>query len=143
MLGQLFTGFQLLHGALLALSAVGFFTFWLRTRFWLPKYAHFLASIGLIVGLWCVANISDGAAINKKGPIAKFLLALVVPAMVYFFFVFYGGQRAAFKRRFERSSKACPSCGLPLTTVQSRSDAPTPTTSNPQQQCPHCRQLLN
>jgi len=143
MLGQLFRGFQLLHGVLLALAAIGFFTFWVRTRFWLPKYVHFLAAIGLVVGLWCVANISDGAPINKEGPIAKFLLVLVIPGMVYFFFVFYGGQSASFKRRFERSSMACPSCGLPVTTLQTRSDTPTPTPSNPQQQCPHCGQLLN
>jgi hypothetical protein len=65
-----------------------------------PRIAAYRAA----VGLWCVANISEGAAINKKGPIAKSLLMLVVPAMVYLFFVFYGGQTTAFKRRFARST---------------------------------------
>ena len=33
------------------LGAVGFLTFWIRTRFWLPKYIHVLAAIGLIVAV--------------------------------------------------------------------------------------------
>jgi hypothetical protein len=94
-----FRGFQLLHGVLLALAAVGFFIFWARTRFWLPKYAHILAGIGLAVGIWCVSTVTDDAPISKKGPVVKFLSALVVPAIVYFFFVFYGGQQAAFRRK--------------------------------------------
>jgi hypothetical protein len=56
MLGQLFKGFQLLHFVLLVLSATGFFIFWARTRFWLPKYAHILAAIGLVVGVWCASS---------------------------------------------------------------------------------------
>jgi hypothetical protein len=43
-------GFRFLEGILLILGAVGFLTFWARTRFWLPKYIHVLAAIGLIVG---------------------------------------------------------------------------------------------
>jgi hypothetical protein len=97
MLRQLFAGFAFWHGVLLAISAVGFFIFWARTRFWLPKYVHILAAIGLVVGVWCAFNIPGGALINKGGPTAKFPLALSVPAIVYFFFVVYGGQRAAFK----------------------------------------------
>ena len=143
MFGQLFRGFQVFHGALLALSAIGFFIFWSRTRFWLPKYVHFLAAIGLVVGIWCVVNISDEAPIKNEGPIAKFLFALVVPGMVYFFFVFYGGQRAALKCRLEGASTPCPSCGLPVTNLQTKISAPNPTLSNPQRQCPHCGQLLN
>lgn len=97
--GQLFRGFQFLHAVLLFLCAVGFFIFWARTRFWLPKYAHILAAVGLAVGVWCVSNVPPDAPINKKGPTAKSLLALAVPAIVYFFFVFYGGQKAAFRRK--------------------------------------------
>lgn len=99
MIGRLFRGFQFLHAALLILSAVGFFIFWVRTRFWLPKYAHILALIGLLVGAWAVSTTPEDAPINKAGPLGRFLLALAVPAMVYFFFVFYGGQRAAIKHR--------------------------------------------
>jgi hypothetical protein len=55
MRGQFFTGLLFfVH----ALSAVGFFIFWARTRFWLPKYAHILAAIGLLVGLECLEAIS-------------------------------------------------------------------------------------
>ena len=141
MLGQLFRGFQLLHGVLLALSAIGFFVFWARTRFWLPRYAHILAAIGLVVGVWCVSNMPDDAPINKEGPTAKFLSALILPAIVYFFFVFYGGQRAAFKRRFERSTP-CPYCKLPVTALQTGSGTPDPITSYAQRKCPHCGQPL-
>jgi len=99
MLPNVFRGFQLAHALLLGLAAVGFFVFWARTRFWLPKYAHVLAAIGLAVGLWCAANVADDAPIHRQGPVARVLLALIVPAMVYFFFVFYGGQRAAFRNK--------------------------------------------
>jgi len=91
----------------MALSAIGFFIFWARTRFWLPKYAHILAAIGLVVGLWCVSNTPNDAPINKGGPTARLLSALALPAMVYFFFVFYGGQQAAHRSRFGRPAR-CP-----------------------------------
>jgi hypothetical protein len=104
-LRQFFSGFQFFHAVLLALSAVGFFIFWTRTRFWLPKYAHILGAIGLVVGVWCVSDPPADAPINKDGPMAKFLLALAVPAMVYFFFVFYGGQREAFKRKAKTAAE--------------------------------------
>jgi hypothetical protein len=93
MRGQFFTGILFfVH----ALSAVGFFIFWARTRFWLPKYAHILAAIGLLVGLGCLANMPTDAPLNREGPIVKFLSALVLPAMVYFFFVFYGGAARSY-----------------------------------------------
>ena len=98
MLQQFFKGFQLVHFVFFAVAAVGFFIFWSRTRFWLPKYAHVLAAIALLVGIWCASTIPDDAPIRKQGPLAKPLLALVLPAMVYFFFVSYGGQKAAFRR---------------------------------------------
>lgn len=99
MLAKLFRGFQLLHALLLLIGAAGFFVFWARTRFWLPKYAHVLAAIGLIVGVWCVSNVPSDTPLGKQGPVARFLFALILPAMVYFFFVFYGGQKAAHRRK--------------------------------------------
>jgi hypothetical protein len=105
MLANLFTGFQVLHGVLLALAAVGFFIFWFRTRFWLPQYAHILAAIGLAVGIWCVSSVTDDAPISKYGPVVKSLGALILPAMVYFFFVFYGGQQAAFRRKSKSATE--------------------------------------
>ncbi|MGA8368077.1 MAG: hypothetical protein ACLQMT_08570 [Candidatus Acidiferrales bacterium] len=137
MLGQLFRGFQLLHGVLFALSAIGFFIFWVRTRFWLPKYAHVLAAIAFAVGLWVASTAPPDAPIGKSGEIAKVLLALALPAIVYFFFVFYGGQRAAFKRRFERPTP-CPYCKLPVKTLQTGLGATDSMTSGVRRQCPHC-----
>lgn len=99
MLEQFFKGFQLIHFVFLAIAAVGFFIFWTRTRFWLPMYAHVLAAIGLLVGIWCASSVPNDAPISKEGWIAKLLLALALPAMVYFFFVFYGGQKAAFRHK--------------------------------------------
>src|SRR5690348_12966555 len=96
---SIFKGFQLIHFVFFAVAAVGFFIFWSRTRFWLPKYAHMLAAIALLVGIWCASTIPGDAPVSKQGPIAKLLLALALPAMVYFFFVFYGGQKAAFRRK--------------------------------------------
>jgi len=141
MLGQLLRGFQFLHFVLLALSAVGFFIFWTRTRFWLPKYARILAAVGLVVGVWCASSTPDDAPINKAGPTGKFLLALAVPAIVYFFFVFYGGQRAAFKSRFEKPTQ-CLRCRLEVTAHRTGSGTPDRLTSATQQQCPHCGQPL-
>ena len=46
------------------------------------------------------ATVSDNAPISKQGPLAKILLTLAFPTMVYFFFVFYGGQRAAYETPF-------------------------------------------
>jgi hypothetical protein len=74
MSGNLFKGFQLLHGVLLLISAVGFFIFWARTRFWLPKYAHVLAAIGLVVGVWCASNVPSDEPLSRQGPAAKFFL---------------------------------------------------------------------
>jgi hypothetical protein len=36
---------------------------------------------------------------SPPGPAPGFLIALALPAMAYFFFVFYGGQRAAIRSR--------------------------------------------
>jgi branched-subunit amino acid ABC-type transport system permease component len=138
MFGQLF---RLSHGVLLALSAIGFFVFWARTRFWLPTYVHILAAISFIVGLWCVANLPTDAPIDREGPIAQLLLAFIMPTIVYVVFVLYGGQRAAFKRRFERSTP-CPYCKLPVAAVQIGGATPDPIISYAQQQCPHCGQSL-
>jgi len=92
-------GFQFLHAALFLLTGFGFFIFWSRTRFWLPRYAHILAAIALIVGLWCASNFPSDAPLSKQGPATRFLFALILPAMVYFFFVLYGGQKEAYRHK--------------------------------------------
>jgi hypothetical protein len=40
MSGELSGGLRLIHLLLFIVGAVAFFIFWVRTRFWLPKYAH-------------------------------------------------------------------------------------------------------
>ncbi|HXC24855.1 MAG TPA: hypothetical protein VNU46_02995 [Gemmatimonadaceae bacterium] len=99
MLGNLLREFQLLVALKLLFGAVVFSVFWARTRFWLPTYAHVLAAIGLIVGVYCVWDIPSDAPLSQHGPVPRFLFALIFPAMVYFFFVAYGGQRAAYRSK--------------------------------------------
>ena len=136
MLGQLFKGFYSLHGLLLLLFAIGFFIFWARTRFWLPRYAHIFAVIGLVVGLFCASNITDDAPIAKHGPIVRALFPLVVPAIVYFFFIFYGGQRAAFRSQFD-SPIQCPNCDSQVSASQS-APSPSSTINSRPTHCPNC-----
>jgi len=105
MIGDVFRSVQLLHALLLVIRAVGFFILWGRTRFWLPKYAHILAAVGLAVGLWCAYTVERNAPLGKRGPAVGFLVALLVPAMVYFFFVFCGGQKAALRHKPKAASE--------------------------------------
>ena len=101
--------FQLLEGILLITGAVGFLMFWVRTRFWLPKYIHVLAAIGLIVGVLSVWASPADAPIKQHGLISCVLLALSLPAMIYAYFILHGGQRAAFNRSLSKSTP-CPFC---------------------------------
>jgi len=100
---------------------------------WLPWYAHGLAAIGLAVGFWCISLAPADAPINRKGHFIRLLFALAVPALVYFFFLSYGGQRTAFNRRF--SSPLCPVCRKPLrlrpaVSTAGKSDSVAPACSN-------------
>jgi hypothetical protein len=141
MLLEVFRGLQILHWALLMLAAGGFFTFWARTRFWLPIYVHFLAAISLAIGLWCLSSVSDDTPIYRQGPVVKALSVLALPAMVYFFFVVYGGQRAAFERRFGASAP-CPYCKRPVADLQDGNSAADGEYFYAGRQCPHCGQTL-
>jgi hypothetical protein len=141
MLGQFLRGLQLLHVALFSLSAIGFLAFWVRTRFWLPKYAHVLAAVGLVVGVLCVYNTPNDTPLGREGPVSRFLFALALPAIVYAFFVLTGGQKVVFRKRFG-TSRRCPNCKTPVTA--GRVDVSTPDSITPvNRQCPHCGQLLN
>ena len=115
----------LLHVVLVALAAIVFFRYWAYTRFWLPRYAHVLAAIGLMVGLACIAFMPASAPISK-GPWAglkKTLLVLSLPTIVYVYFVAHGGQHAAYERTHPPllclycraadvvSGGRCPHCG--------------------------------
>jgi hypothetical protein len=88
----LFNGFRFLEGILLILGAVGFLTFWARTRCWLPKYVDVLAAIGLIVGVLSVWASPADAPIKRHGFVACVSLALSSQAMIYVYFILHGGH---------------------------------------------------
>jgi len=92
----LFGSFKLIHVALLVLGATASFRFLARTRFRLPKYVHVLALIGFAVSLLAISAMPPDAPANKDGPVVKLLIALALPAVIYAFFIVYGGPRAAF-----------------------------------------------
>lgn len=87
MLPRLLSGLRLIHIIVFAIGAIGLFQFWKRTRFWLPKYAHVLGGVGLAVGFGIVLAVPPDAPISKHGPVVRALFALVIPAIVYFFFI--------------------------------------------------------
>ncbi|MGH9715545.1 MAG: hypothetical protein ACRD4R_02275 [Candidatus Acidiferrales bacterium] len=138
LLHNLFRGLLIYHDVLFAFTAIAFLTFWARTRFWLPKRAHILAAIGLTVDFWSTVHAAADSPVAKMSPAAKFLFALILPTIIYFFFVFYGGQFYAFKNRFKKVSR-CPHCKLPINYVSIGTDAHELT----QVSCPHCGQLLS
>lgn len=95
---------------LASLAAVGFL---IRTRFWFPKYVHWLAVGALGVGLSMVTIIPADAPINRGEWVAfkKTLSVFLFPVIVYAAFVFYGGQRAAYDARRITDGICCPHCG--------------------------------
>jgi hypothetical protein len=80
-----FNGFRFLEALLVIVGAFGFMKFWVRTRFWLPKYIHVLAAIGLIVGVLSVWASPADAPIKQQGSIPCVLLALVLPVIIVSF----------------------------------------------------------
>jgi hypothetical protein len=139
MIKDLLKGFGIIHGVLLLFAALGFIKFWTRTRFWLPKYVHFLAAVGLAVMIWCLSKAPADAPINRQGPIAKILVVLALPAGIYFFFIFYGGQRAAFESRF-KTARSCPYCHQAVALSSDRDDVAFENASYSGKQCPRCGQ---
>ena len=70
----------LLHAGLAILLAVGFFRFWIRTRFWLPRYVHWMAAIALCIGVGLLPAIPEDAPINRGGATLLLLGGLAAPA---------------------------------------------------------------
>jgi len=99
------------HGLALVGAAIGFVVFWWRTRFWLPRYVHYLAGLALALGLWAVPLVPEDAPINRDEwrALKQAAIILVFPALVYVVFVVYGGQHAAYEaRRHNGDGKAGP-----------------------------------
>ena len=103
---------QWLHAALAVLAAIGFFRFLFRTRFWLPRYVHWMAAIALGIGLALLPLIPEDAPINRGDWVTfkKTLIVLFFPAVVYVAFVFYGGQKVAYEARQAEDGVPCPHC---------------------------------
>ena len=120
-----------IHAVLAVIAAVGFFCFLIRTRLWFPRYVHYLGGFALALGLICLALVPPDAPINQAGwgGLKKAGLVLVFPGLVYFFFTFYGGQRAAYESRHPPKILPCPHCG--------------DTKAVPGRQCPNCGQTVS
>lgn len=127
---DVFKSAQAIHGLLVILAAVGFFLFWIRTRYWFPRYVHYLAGFSLALGFGLLTIMPPDAPINRDawGGLKKALLVLIFPALVYFFFVFYGGQKAAYERERLDTLVPCPYCGAARTIPETR--------------CPGCGQTI-
>jgi hypothetical protein len=137
---DVFDGFRFLEIILLILGALGFLTFWARSHFWLPKYIHVLAAVALVVGALSVWASPADAPIKQHGTIPCVLLALVLPAIVYAYFILHGGQRAAFKRSASESA-TCPFCRSPVKKLPYDLQG-TPTSQFAKSVCPHCGHTL-
>jgi hypothetical protein len=71
-----FDGFNLIHAALLVLAAAASFRFWVRIRFWLPRYIHVMAAIGFAISIWVASALPADAPASKAGPVGRILIAL-------------------------------------------------------------------
>jgi hypothetical protein len=98
------------------------------------------AAIGFIVGVLSVWASPADAPIKQHGVVAYILLTLVLPAIVYAYFIFHGGQRAAFNRSLSKSA-SCPFCRNPVKTLSPDFQG-TPITQFAESVCPHCGQFL-
>ncbi len=103
----------LIHGVVLILAAIGFFWFWIRTRFWLPKYVHWMAAAAMLIGAGLLWFLDADVPVTRgqRAWLKEALLVLMFPAIVYVAFVFYGGQHAAYGARVTRTAVRCPHCG--------------------------------
>jgi uncharacterized membrane protein len=94
---DLLDGFHLIHGLILVVVGVFNFWFWAKKGFWVPKYVHILAAIALIISVvlgWLA--FSQGYIKDPPAAIRVWIMTMILmPSIVYFFFVFYGGVKAA------------------------------------------------
>jgi len=117
-----------LHVIVAVAGGVLYLRYWRQTKFWLPRYVHYLAAVALVVGVFAVWTSPPGAPINRGRwrDVKRTLMAISLPALVYGWFVIHGGQLAAHERMHPQ--RPCLHCGKA---------AVTPGTS-----CPHCGQSL-
>jgi hypothetical protein len=106
---------QILHAIVLAVAAIGALRFAIRTRFWLPRYVHYLAGLALALGLASLSLLPPDAPIHRSdwGGLKRARMALIFPGLVHLAFVVLGGQQVAYEREHGRAGTRCPSCGQP------------------------------
>jgi hypothetical protein len=97
------------HVIVAFVAAAVYFLAWRRSGFWLPAYVHVLAGIGLLIGVGIVATTGADAPVVHWGIAGQLFLLLVCPVLVYFCFVFYGGQVVALDARDSRAHASGPS----------------------------------
>jgi hypothetical protein len=136
-----FDGFSLIHGILLLLAAIASFKFWIRIRFRLPMYIHVIAAIAFAFTYLIYSAMPPDAPANKFSSIHRFLIALILPAIAYFFFVVYGGPRAAYYSRFN-SVALCPFCQSPVRTLPEDISSPTASPHYAEPTCAECGREL-
>src|SRR5438552_12019293 len=100
---------QSVHAALAVLVALGFFRFLIHTRFWFPRYVHWLAGIALAIGIGMLRLIPADAPVNQGNWVGfkRAMVVLFFPGIVYVAFVFYGAQHAAYQARVHRDAVPC------------------------------------
>lgn len=105
---DLLSGFYESHRLLLLLAALGYVAYWSRSHSALPRHAHVLAGVALLVGIACLALTPPDAPVHRQplGWVRKGAMLAVFPSLVYVFFIFYGGQPAAYGR-----ASGCSRCG--------------------------------
>ncbi len=68
------------------------FLLWRKYRFWVPRYVHLLALVSFLLICWLNwLWIQAGGVLTVR----RVIIILFFPAIVYFFFVGYGGVKAA------------------------------------------------
>ena len=135
-----FDGFSLLHGVFLASAAIASFKFWARSRFRLPTYVHVLALLGALA----VLSIFWGKPEELRGKISAFRMiaaSLIGPIFVYFFFIAFGGPRAALESRYS-SLVPCPFCQTPIRGRSEDRNRATVSLEFAASVCPHCGRNL-
>ena len=104
---------QVIHALAVIVGAILAFRFLVRTRFWFPRYVHYLAVLAFLIGASLIWTAPRDAPIKREnlGGLPLWALVLVLPAFVYVFFVVYGGQEVVYRRRHPEDSGRCRHCG--------------------------------
>ena len=117
---------EIIHGLFIILSAFWFLVFWYRTRLWLPRYVHIIAILSFILGIGMLHMVPTEAPIYSSwGKLAPLFIVFILPAAVYFSFIFYGGQYEAYKSKSESGKIKCIYCSYEYSDTE---------------ECPNCHQ---